>query len=178
MILSKEKYYQRRWFLAILFLLSGIWLIYMAYGMFGYHRDKEELSKGNTVPLKFLIEKSESTKNRFVVLFIENKKIGSVIEESEIDKMIGLTGKKNFAIIDSPVLRNELSEISFEYLYWNDKLYELKVNGNTVIEYKKESKFLAYLFLTIGIFWTSFQIWVIVTLATKGVSVYDKSFKK
>lgn len=177
-MLTKENYYTRRWFLAVLFLISGLWLTYSAIGMFGYHRNKEELNKGITVPEKMLIEKSKSTKNKFVSIFLENKKIGSVIEETAIEKMIELTGNREFTIIDSPVLSSELNNLSFEYLYWKDKIYELKINDHTIIEYKKEGKSLAYLFLTIGIIWTSFQVWVIITLVTKGISVYDKSFKK
>lgn len=177
-MLTKEHYYKRRWFTTILFLISGFWLTYMAYGMFGFHRNKEELNKGKTVPLKILIEKTESSKNKYIELFFENTKIGSVIEQNEIERLIELTGKNDLAILNSPVLFNETTNISFEYFYWKDKMYELKVNENIIIQYKKESKSLAYSFLTIGILWTSFQIWVIYTLATKGLSVYDKSFKK
>lgn len=177
-MLTKEKYFKRRWFLSVLFLLSGLWLIYSAYGMFTYHKNKEELIKGVTIPSKILIEKSESTKNKFVALFLQNKKIGSVIEQKGIEKIIELTGKEELGITNSPVLSNQLTGVAFEYLYWKDKIYELKINNDTIIEFKEEGNYLAYLFLAIGILWTGFQAWVIITLIKKGVSVYDESFKK
>ena len=108
----------------------------MAYSMFGFYRTKEELRKGNALPTKILIEKSASAKNKYIVFSIGNKKLGSVIEKNEIEKMIDLTGKKEFAKINYPILSNELIAFSFEYLYWKDKLYELKVNGYTIIKKK------------------------------------------
>tara|TARA_R110002051_G_C8566057_1_gene475012 strand:- start:131 stop:574 length:444 start_codon:yes stop_codon:yes gene_type:complete len=145
--------------------------------MFGYHKNIEELKKGNIVPSQILVEKSESTDNKFLALFIDNEKIASVIEQSELDKLIELTKKNELATTNSPIKGNELSGITFEYKYWNDKLFELKVNDYTIIMYKKESKTLAFVILIMGIIWTSFQVWVIIKLVTKGTTIYDNSFK-
>lgn len=177
-MLSKEQFYKRRWFLAILFLMSGLWLIYMAYGMFGYHKAKEDLIFSTTKPVEFYIEKSDETKNRFLYLVLTNKKISAVVEQYQIDLLQSIMKIDEYNSNSLKKNSFELNDFSFEYRYWKDRLYELKVNKNVIIEFEKVDKTIAFVVLGIGILWTAFQAWVIFTLSTKGISIYDKSFKK
>lgn len=177
-LLSKEQYYKRRWFLSILFLFSGLWLSYMAYGIFEYNKNKEELALGTEVPVKMFIEKSSETDNRFLNLVFENGKIGTVIEQDEIEKMKSVTNLNELIVNSIPINNSFLSDFSFEYRYWKDKLYELKINNNIIVEFKKRNNTIAYVVLIAGLLWTAFQVWVLITLASKGVSIYNRDFKK
>lgn len=177
-LLSKEQYYKRRWFLSILFLYFGLWLIYMAYGMFEYNKNKEDLAIGTEVPLKIFIEKSSGTDNSYLTLIFLNGKIGCVIEQYEKDKLKSFANLGKLIENEKPINSSLLNGFSFEYRYWKDRLYELKIDNNTIIEFKKGKNTIAYVIFIVGLFWTSFQGWVITTLITKGITVYDKAFKK
>lgn len=149
----------------------------MAYGIFGYNKNKEELALSTEIPLKIFIEKSSETDNKFLALIFENGKIGSVIEQDEIEKLKSITNLNELIVHNMPINNLLLSDFSFEYRYWKDKLYELKVNDNIIIEFKKENNTIAYVVLILGLFWTTIQVWVLITLASKGMSIYDKAFK-
>ena len=178
-MLSKENYYYRRWFLSILFLCSGMWLIYTGVSAFGYSKTKDKLEKGSEKPSILIIEKSSETKNIFLIITIKSKDYSAVIEKQKIEVLNKILESKELESYKNKSLRiNDFNELSFEYSFWKDKLYELKINGHTIIKYDKPNNTIAIIILITGILWTSFQVWVIYTLSTKGLNIYDDSFKK
>jgi hypothetical protein len=183
--LSKKEYYKRRWFLAILFLLMGLLLLYLSYGIFSYNKNKSELITKNSAPSLIMIEKIRIGDSPFVALAIlndEKKKVSTVINDSVIDKLAFIFQQPtlNRYSFGSEIIfdKNIVNDKQYSYSYSKNKLYELKIDGIKVIEYKKKSHFLGYLVLVVALVWIGFQIWVIYILATRGISVYDDFYKK
>ena len=61
MILSKDKYYKRRWLLAILFMLIGFLLIYVGFAIFSYDKSRKELFFSNKVPQELGVSYSSNS---------------------------------------------------------------------------------------------------------------------
>ena len=177
MVLNKEQYYKRRWFLTILFLISGLWLIYVSYGIFSYNKNKEELHLNSNIPELLEIKNNDKDYKSLYLKFDDNS-VSSVIKDAEINKITSILKENNINHGNSLKLnKNELKNFDFRFLYWKDKLYELKINDEIIIPFKKGNNKIAYIVLGIGIIWTGFQLWALFTLITKGRKVYDESFK-
>jgi hypothetical protein len=177
MILSKEQYYKRRWFLAILFLLMGFWLLYLSYGLFFYNKSEGELIKKTTPPAFFKIEnvKISGTPMVFLTILNNDKKISSLIDDTIINnlsKIYNLPDLNRYSFGNELYFKNDTK--SFKYSYAKDKLYELKIDEIKVLTYKKKKPFMAYIVLIIALGWISFQVWVLYILKTKGIKAYDK----
>ncbi|MEO0525857.1 MAG: hypothetical protein AAFZ89_01455 [Bacteroidota bacterium] len=179
--MSKEQYYKRRWFLAILFLGLGLWLLYLGYSMLGYNKEKDELFSSTDTPCGIEIKYDKTGKYRNIHLVHCNttNSISSVLDKNEHDKLwyviekkIKQIGNKNSFSLE----HNELKVLDYQYLFWKDKLYELKIDNETIIAYEMGSNKIAHTVLTVGLLWTGFQVWIIYTLLTKGRKVYDESF--
>ncbi|EGV42354.2 hypothetical protein BZARG_2545 [Bizionia argentinensis JUB59] len=176
MFLTKEQYYKRRWFLAILFLLSGFCLLYLSYGLFYYNKDKSELTTKNTLPTVIKIEKTKigDTPLDFLTIINNNEKFSASINDSILKQLSILY---NLPDLNSFSFGNELvfekGNKSYKYSYSDDRLYELEINGIKIITYQKKKPYMAYLILIIALAWISFQVSVLYRLKTKGIKVYD-----
>src|SRR5690606_20813650 len=84
MILSKEQYYKRRWFLAILFLVVGFLLLYLSYGIFSYNVSKDELIIKNKRPQLIKLALTGSNDSNSLILTVEDneKKVSGIINDS------------------------------------------------------------------------------------------------
>jgi hypothetical protein len=146
----------------------------MGFSALGFNKDKNELKKSYEVPDRLVIEKSTESKNTFLIVYINKKEISGVIENNEINVLKEVLKSKNKKLV---LTKNDLNKFSFEYWYWKDKLYQINIDKKTIIYYQKPGYTIAVIILSIGFLWSAFQLWVIYTLATKGIKVYDESFK-
>ncbi|MFD0993572.1 hypothetical protein [Tenacibaculum geojense] len=175
MILSKEHYYKRRWFLAILFLLMGFWLLYLSYGLFTYNKNKSELITKNSTPSIIKIEKIRISGSPSVALTIvnDNAKISAIINDDIINKLseiYNLPDLNKYSFGSELIFNNNRK--SYTYCYFKDRLYQLEINDVEVIVYNKSKSFMGFLVLIVALAWISFQIWVLYTLKTKGLKAY------
>lgn len=152
----------------------------MGFSALGFNKDKNELKKSYEVPDRLVLEKSKESKNTFLSVFINSKEVSGVIENKEIEILNTLFQSKNEKLEQNKkfvLTKIDLNKFSFEYWYWKDKLYQINIDKKTIIYYQKPGYTIAVIILSIGFLWSAFQLWVIYTLATKGIKVYDESFK-
>lgn len=116
---------------------------------------------------------------------MSNKKGGTslsvILTDKQLNQLIQILENEGNQISNErsfTVNLNNLKDLKFEYLYWKDRIYEMLINGKTIISYKKSETSLAYVLFIVGILWCTLQLWIIYILITKGPKVYDEAFKK
>lgn len=175
MILSKEQYYKRRWFLAILFLIVGFLLLYLSYGIFSYNVSKDELIVKNKRPQLIKLALTGSNDSNSLILTVEDneKKVSGIINDSLLrtfSKIFNIKDLNRYSFGNElSFTEKELSGKEYRYSYRKDRLYELEINNVKILEYHKKEPTLGYIILIIALFWITFQVWIIYRLATKGI---------
>ena len=183
MILSKEQYYKRRWFLAILFLIVGFLLLYLSYGIFSYNVSKDELIVKNESPQLIKLALTQANNSNSLILTVEDKenKISGIINDTIIttfSKVFNIDNLNRYNLGNGLVFTDkELLGKEYRYSYWRDRLYELEINNVKILEYHKKEPTLGYIVLIIALFWITFQVWIIYRLVTKGIKNYDQFSK-
>src|SRR5690606_35908530 len=128
MILSKEQYYKRRWFLAILFLIVGFLLLYLSYGIFSYNISKDELIVKNEVPQVIKLALTESNNSNSLILTVEDneKKVSGIINDTIIttfSRVFNINNLNKYNLGNGLVFTGkELSGKEYRYSYWKDRL--------------------------------------------------------
>lgn len=179
MFLSKQQYYNRRWFLSILFILVGFLLFYLGCNMLLFNKGKDELDKINETPSLIQIEKKDIGNSPSLILsvFYKRTKKETVISEFEVDKLALLFNQPDLNAYSfgnkAQFKGSQLANKTYRYTYYNDKLYELKINDIDIVNYKQNKPILGYVILIISILWMSFQVRSIFILITRGTKVYD-----
>lgn len=176
--LSNETYYQRRWLKSVVWFLFSIVLI--VYGIIGLNNIKEydELSLLKEEPISLQIN---AKKGGYILLELitKTKKLECVITEAQMNRLW-----EQFDPDTAPqnpygaVLRRQVLEgLQLKAKYWDIFLYELEINSIEIISYEKRKASLPIGMLIVGFISLGFQIWVIYTLSTKGIKVYEDSMK-
>jgi hypothetical protein len=161
----------------------GFLLIYVGLTIFRYDKSREELSFSNKEPQKLWISYSKNSEKS--VLKMTNNKgrtsLSVILTDKQTSQLIQLLENEGNQISNErsfTVNVKNLTDLNFEYLYWKDRIYEILINGETIVPYKKNKTSLGYALLIIGILWCTLQLWVIYVLVTKEAKIYDESFKK
>ncbi len=137
MFLSKEDYFKRRWFLAVLFILIGFMLLYLSYGLFYYNKDKSDLAIRYTIPKLIKINKIDDPPSvALTILNDKNKIVSAIINDSTFHKVALLFKQPalNKYSFGNQIIFNKSVVKTFKYSYYRGKLYELEIDGVKIVE--------------------------------------------
>ena len=172
--LSKETYYQRRWLKAVVWFLFSIVLI--VYGIIGLNNIKEydELTLLKEDPISLQVN---AKKRGYILLELitKTKKLESVITEAQMNLLweqfdpAKVAQNPYGAVAGVQAFEN----LKLRAMYWDIFLCELDINEVKIISFEKRKVSLPIGMLLLGFISLGFQLWVLYTLKTKGIKVYD-----
>ena len=197
MTLKSKFYYQRRLFLAILYIIGG--LLFLSFPIMGILEpsSKKELEHINNVPEEVSVNYEKQSSDKYIkllVIKVDNNVLRAVIDNNQyklLEKSLGevrLKESEKGIIIETPVkeieLKNtyieqqNLKSIKFDLYQTDGMIKEIKINDEDIIIFKETSKLFYMLLVVLGVLWLIWQIKILLhIIKNKPETLYKKKRK-